>query len=97
MTHEGGWTDWREFVIAERRPESEAIVSFILKPVDGRPVLRHRAGQYFTFCFDAAGLPGLKRNFSTSSGPSDDHYRTTVKRQADGGRPRSCTITDLPA
>lgn len=85
MTHEGGWTDWREFVIAQRRPESEGIVSFILKPVDGRPVLRHRAGQYLTFRFDAASLPGLKRNFSISSGPSDDHYRITVKRQADGG------------
>ncbi|RXD04792.1 NO-inducible flavohemoprotein [Sphingomonas sp. UV9] len=85
MTHEGGWTDWRGFVIAERRPESEGIVSFVLKPVDGRPVLRHLAGQYLTFRFDAAGLPGLKRNFSISSGPSDDYYRITVKRQADGG------------
>lgn len=85
MTHEGGWTDWRTFAIAERRQESEGIVSFILKPTDGGAVLRHLPGQYLTLRFDVAGPPGLKRNFSISSGPSDDHYRITVKRQADGG------------
>ena len=85
MTHEGGWTGWRGFVIEERVQEAEGIASFIIKPADGRPVIRHRPGQYLTFDFDAAGLSGLKRNFSISSGPSDDHYRITVKRQADGG------------
>ena len=85
MTHEGGWTGWRGFVIEERVQEAEGIASFIIKPADGRPVIRHRPGQYLTFDFDAAGPRGLKRNFSISSGPSDDHYRITVKRQADGG------------
>lgn len=85
MTHDGGWTDWRRFVVTERKDESEGIASFILKPEDGGRVLRHRAGQYLTLRFDAAGRPGLKRNFSISCGPNDDHYRITVKRQADGG------------
>lgn len=85
LSHDGGWTGWRRFVIAERIQESEGIASFILKPADGRPVLRHRPGQYLTFNFDAAGPKGLKRNFSISCGPNDDHYRITVKRQADGG------------
>lgn len=85
MSHEGGWTDWRRFVVSERRSESEGIMSFILSPEDGRPVLRHRPGQYLTFRFDSAGRPEFKRNFSISCGPNDDHYRITVKRQADGG------------
>lgn len=85
MAHEGGWTGWRRFVVAERTEESEGITSFVLEPEDGRPVLRHRAGQYLTLRFDLAGLPGAKRNFSISCGPNEDHYRITVKRQADGG------------
>lgn len=85
MSHDGGWIGWRRFLVAERVDESEGITSFVLKPADGRPVVRHRAGQYLTLRFDAAGRPGLKRNFSISCGPNTDHYRITVKRQADGG------------
>lgn len=85
MAQEGGWTGWRRFVIAKRIDESEGIASFLLKPEDGKPVSRHRAGQYLTLRFDTAGRPGLKRNFSISCGPNADHYRVTVKRQADGG------------
>jgi len=85
MAHQGGWTDWRRFVIAERVVESDAITSFILRPEDGGAVLRHKAGQYLTFRFDMAGLPGVKRNYSISCGPNTDHYRITVKREAHGG------------
>ncbi|PTQ12139.1 NO-inducible flavohemoprotein [Sphingomonas oleivorans] len=84
LARQGGWTGWRRFVIAERRRESETITSFILRPEDGGPVLRHKAGQYLTFRFDAAGRPGLKRNYSISSAPNGDHYRITVKREPAG-------------
>lgn len=80
----GGWTDWRRFVIAERQRESQTIMSFILRPEDGGPVLAHRPGQYLTLRFDAAGRPGIKRNYSISCGPNREYYRITVKREPQG-------------
>lgn len=80
----GGWTGWRRFVVAEKIRESEIITSFILRPVSGGPVLRHRPGRYLTFRFDAPGNPGQKRNYSISCGPNDEHYRISVKREANG-------------
>lgn len=84
LAEEGGWTGWRRFLIAERRKESEIITSFILRPEDGKPILRHKPGQYLTFRFDTAGRPGLKRNYSISCGPNNDHYRITLKREPTG-------------
>lgn len=84
MAQEGGWNGWRRFVIAERHKESKIITSFILRPEDGMPVLRHKPGQYLTFRFDAAGGLGLKRNYSISCGPNNDYYRITVKREPEG-------------
>ncbi|TGR64410.1 NO-inducible flavohemoprotein [bacterium M00.F.Ca.ET.194.01.1.1] len=84
LNDEGGWTGWRRFEVVERREESTTITSFILRPEDGNAVLRHKPGQYLTFRFDAAGRPGLKRNYSISCGPNTDHYRITVKREPEG-------------
>ncbi len=46
---EGGWDGWRKFVVADKRRESSVITSFVRRPADGKPVLRHRPGQYLTF------------------------------------------------
>ena len=37
----GGWSGWRRFRIADKRRESDIITSFVLKPEDGRSVIRH--------------------------------------------------------
>jgi len=79
-----GWTDWRRFVIVERRAESDTILSFILRPQDGGAVVPHKPGQYLTLRFDLAGRPGIIRNYSVSCGPNTDHYRITVKREPQG-------------
>src|SRR6185312_1742942 len=42
----GGWAGWRDFVVTGKLRESEIITSFVLRPVDGGPVLHHRPGQY---------------------------------------------------
>lgn len=81
---EGGWNGWRKFVVAGKVRESSVITSFVLRPVDGNPVLRHRPGQYLTFRFGPAGEPAMKRNYSISCAPNGDHYRISVKREADG-------------
>jgi nitric oxide dioxygenase len=84
LSQVGGWTGWRRFVLAERRQESETITSFILRPQDGGRVLRHKPSQYLTFRFDVAGREGLKRNYSISCAPNDEHYRLSVKREPQG-------------
>src|SRR3954452_6345888 len=84
---EGGWNGWRDFTVEETRPESEIIRSFMLVPVDGTTVLRHRPGQYLTFALDIPGAGLLKRNYSISSGPNGRSYRISVKREARPGTP----------
>ncbi len=80
----GGWTNWRRFRVADKRSEAEDIVSFVLRPLDGRSVIASRPGQYLTLRFDEAGLAGVKRNYSISSAPNADFYRITVKREPNG-------------
>ncbi|WP_313539203.1 NO-inducible flavohemoprotein [Sphingomonas sp.] len=81
---EGGWHGWRQFVVAEKIRESSAITSFVLRPADSGPVLRHRPGQYLTFRLQPPGAPELKRNYSISCAPNGRFYRISVKREADG-------------
>jgi nitric oxide dioxygenase len=80
----GGWTGSRRFVVERRERESEVITSFYLRPEDGKPVMRHRPGQYLTFQLDIPGHPPLKRNYSISSAPGEEGYRISVKREGQG-------------
>lgn len=80
----GGWNGWRAFEVVEVRPESSVITSFVLKPVDGGPVLRHRPGQYLTFWFDIPGHAPVKRNYSISCASNNETYRISVKRETQG-------------
>ncbi|NSY20170.1 NO-inducible flavohemoprotein [Neorhizobium sp. AL 9.2.2] len=80
----GGWTGWRQFIISERIRESEVITSFILRPSDGSPVIRHHPGQYLTLRFELEHGTEIKRNYSISSAPNDEYYRISVKREAAG-------------
>lgn len=81
---QGGWSGWRSFVVADKIRESGVITSFILRPQDGGPVLRHRPGQYLTFRLRPDGESELKRNYSISSAPNGAFYRISVKREPNG-------------
>jgi nitric oxide dioxygenase len=87
---EGGWTGWRDFVVAEKIRESAVITSFVLRPQDGGRVIPHKPGQYLTFRFDLPGssLGGEKRNYSISAGPNGESYRISVKREDLGAASR---------
>jgi nitric oxide dioxygenase len=80
----GGWVGWRDFVIAEKRRESDVITSFVLKPADGGRTPPHRPGQYLTLWLELPGRTPLKRNYTISSAPGDDGYRISVKREPQG-------------
>jgi nitric oxide dioxygenase len=81
---QGGWSGWREFVVADKIRESSVITSFVLRPRDGQPVIQHKPGQYLTFRFHPASGAQLKRNYSISCRPNSDSYRISVKREANG-------------
>lgn len=83
----GGWNGWREFAVESITQESETISSFVLLPVDSRPILRHEPGQYLGFLFDLPGQGVLKRNYSISCAPNDFAYRITVKREGRANEP----------
>ncbi|KAI0107953.1 globin-like protein [Hypoxylon sp. NC0597] len=77
------WKSWRKFMIYTKKKETFEgnIVSFTLKPVDGKPLPTFMPGQYVTVRIT---VPGMKyaqlRQYSLSDAPSPDHYRITVKR-----------------
>lgn len=80
----GGWTGWRPFTIRNRVVESDIVMSFDLEPTDGKPVLRHKPGQYLSFNITVPGQGAQRRNYSISSAPSDKGYRISVRRQPEG-------------
>ena len=80
----GGWNGWRDFAVDEVTRESSVISSFVLRPVDGGPVMAHKPGQYLTFWFEIPGHPPVKRNYSISSAPNGQSYRISVKREPQG-------------
>ncbi|KAI1396945.1 globin-like protein [Hypoxylon fuscum] len=77
------WKSWRKFMIYEKKNETLEgnIVSFTLKPVDGKSLPSFMPGQYVTVKLT---VPGMKyaqlRQYSLSDAPRSDHYRITVKR-----------------
>ncbi|KAJ5198584.1 uncharacterized protein N7498_007701 [Penicillium cinerascens] len=77
-----GWSDWREFKIADKVKESDEITSFYLAPVDGKPLPAFRPGQYISV---QVYVPELKyiqpRQYSLSDKPSPDYYRISVKKE----------------
>jgi nitric oxide dioxygenase len=57
---DGGWTGWRQFEVAKKIAENSVITSFVLRPVDGGRVLRHKPGQYLDFPSQSAGSAGAQ-------------------------------------
>jgi nitric oxide dioxygenase len=78
----GGWTEWREFVVKAKQPESDVITSFVLEPADGQPVVGFEPGQYISVVMHVPRL-GLQqiRQYSLSDAPNGRSYRISVKRE----------------
>lgn len=77
-----GWTDWRQFRIARKEPESAEITSFYLEPVDKEPLPSFKPGQYISIRTTVPALESLQaRQYSLSDAPRPDYYRISVKRE----------------
>ena len=82
MSASHGWTEWRDFRIIEKVPETEEITSFYLSPVDGQPLPSYRPGQYISVQLDVPALKYLQaRQYSLSDRPRQDYYRISVKKE----------------
>jgi len=79
----GGWRDWRTFRVERRVQESDTVTSFWLVPVDSKPVMLHKPGQFLTFRLDRDGID-TRRSYSISSAPDERGYRISVKRDPQG-------------
>ncbi|MCM3762489.1 NO-inducible flavohemoprotein [Alkalihalobacillus oceani] len=79
---QGGWADFKPFVIERKVKESEVITSFYLKPVDGKILPPFSAGQYISVKLE---IPGEQythiRQYSLSDVSGQDYYRISVKRE----------------
>ncbi|CAL9345496.1 Flavohemoprotein [Streptomyces sp. enrichment culture] len=71
---------WRQWTVVGRRTETPDVVSFVLRPADGRPAPRARAGQYVSVRVTMADGIRQVRQYSLSSDPGGELRRITVKR-----------------
>ncbi|MFE6523261.1 globin domain-containing protein [Streptomyces sp. NPDC057794] len=71
---------WRQWTVVGRRAETPDVVSFVLRPADGRPAPRARAGQYVSVRVTVADGIRQVRQYSLSSDPGGELRRITVKR-----------------
>ncbi|WP_037603607.1 globin domain-containing protein [Streptacidiphilus rugosus] len=73
---------WRPWTVVGRREETPDTVSFLLRPADGRPAPRARAGQYVSVRVQLGDGIHQLRQYSLSADPDApaDLRRITVKR-----------------
>ncbi|EGG20401.1 flavohemoglobin [Cavenderia fasciculata] len=81
----GGWRGTREFTIVKKEKQSDAITSFLLKPVDGGKVVSYQPGQYLGVYIDHPSFENREiRHYSLTLEPNTEYYRIAVKKEQDG-------------
>ncbi|WIY62605.1 NO-inducible flavohemoprotein [Bacillus arachidis] len=79
---EGGWKDFRNFVVVKKEKESDVITSFYFKPEDGGELSTFLPGQYVTIQLNIEGETYThNRQYSLSNAPGKGYYRISVKRE----------------
>ncbi|MBY0120783.1 NO-inducible flavohemoprotein [Bacillus sp. S/N-304-OC-R1] len=80
---EGGWIDYREFIVEKVIKESNVITSFYFKPVDGNPIADFIPGQYISVRLK--DIPNEQynhiRQYSLSQSLDKSVYRISVKKE----------------
>jgi ferredoxin-NADP reductase/MOSC domain-containing protein YiiM/ferredoxin len=79
------WPGFRQMRVTQIRKESNNVTSFVLMPVDGRPLPLFESGQFVVLrLFVDPGKPPVLRSYSLSDLPGSDHLRISVKRESNG-------------
>ncbi|HET7314289.1 NO-inducible flavohemoprotein [Salinisphaera sp.] len=76
-----GWNGLKPFVVTERQPVSDNVMSVYLEPVDGQPLPPHKPGQYIAIHAELPDGDTALRNYSLSNAPGTPYYRISVKRE----------------
>lgn len=83
---EGGWRGFRKFKVAKKVEESNSISSFYLEPVDGKPVMDYKPGQFTTI---KQFIPELgyeqPRQYTLSTNANNKYIRISVKHERQAG------------
>ncbi|NBI29551.1 NO-inducible flavohemoprotein [Chengkuizengella marina] len=78
----GGWKDFRKFVVYKKVKESKMITSFYLRPEDGKEISNFLPGQYISIKMNIEGKKHTHiRQYSLSDSPNKNYYRISVKRE----------------
>jgi ferredoxin-NADP reductase/MOSC domain-containing protein YiiM len=79
------WSGFRPLRVSRKVRESSNVISLVLEPVDGRPLIAALAGQFIVLRLRSApDAPALMRSYSLSGEPSAERYRVSIKREAHG-------------
>ena len=89
------WPGFKKMRVDQVRRETDAVTSFVLAPTDGQPLPVFRAGQFVVLRVPVdPGKPAVLRSYSLSD-IAPDHYRISVKREANGiGSSYLCNRTE---
>ncbi len=79
------WPGFRRLRVARMMLESKSVMSLVLEPADDLPLSQAQPGQFVVLRLrPTADAPAVLRNYSLSDTPSSDHYRISVKHEANG-------------
>ncbi|KAK9462406.1 globin-like protein [Lipomyces oligophaga] len=77
-----GWTTWKELLVADKKQESDEVVSLYLKTIDGSALPPFKPGQYVSLQVKVPGQEySSARQYSLSDKPSPDYYRISIRRE----------------
>jgi ferredoxin-NADP reductase/MOSC domain-containing protein YiiM len=79
------WSGFRQLRVARIHKESDSVTSFILSPVEGKPLPVFQAGQFVVLrLLVGPGKSPVLRSYSLSDLPAADHFRISVKNERNG-------------
>jgi ferredoxin-NADP reductase/MOSC domain-containing protein YiiM len=79
------WPGFRPMRVASVRKESDSVTSFILAPLEGQTLPIALPGQFVVLRLQVdPDKPAVIRSYSLSDVPAADHFRISVKSEANG-------------
>jgi len=79
------WAGFRPLRVSRIYRESASIISLLLVPADGHPLVAAEPGQFVVLRLRPnPDAPPVLRSYSLSDAPSADHYRVSIKQELNG-------------
>jgi ferredoxin-NADP reductase/MOSC domain-containing protein YiiM len=78
------WRGFRPLRVSRKVRESGNVISLVLEPADGQPIVAALPGQFIVLRLGPDSAPALMRSYSLSGAPGAAYYRVSVKRETHG-------------